>query len=704
MAVKLNVQANVTGQGQLAKLNMGLKSLGTQALIAKGKLASLEAGAARSRATMATLATTLRVGVVAGFAAAGLAAASFVKSTFRAGNIMEKSRIQFNAFFGSAKAGGEAFKILNEYASTVPFALDQIIQGSTALAAISDGPKELGKQLQIVGNLAASANLSFADAALQYQKVASAGIAAADLLRDRGVKGVLGFQEGMRYTAEESVAIFEKNFLNGGRFSKVADDLAGTLAGSASMVQDFYFQINAAAAKPLFAGLTKQINELVGDFKKNDAQLKALGVRVGTALADGFQKLGKAIKFVIDNLETIGKVIKAFIAIKIIGFVGGLAAQFVLLTIRIRAAGGAMAFLNVAMRSNPLGLLVTGIQIAVVAWIAFEDQIKSIYYELKFKFQEAVLTALVAMKEFRQSIFGLGSKANLQNIKELKEQIASITTEFNKIKNKKIEIDFVVPDQIDFEEEHAQMLVELEKKKLAAAVEAAKVLKQKQADEIAAIEELVEHHKLEKEIRLEGIKRYREQLAAVGIESQAIAGTIGDTWVNGLREGNSLLQITKDSFKNVLKMVAEQMLRKTIEYGVELLFIALLGNKVDKEKEITKEKGKQLALATLTAAVSGGGGGFGSFFKFAKGGVVPGGAPYTDRVPAMLTPGEVVIPRDKVGQQSGNTSITNINISGNVDQRSIDQIKGVISSASAEVGGANKAYTKNTQGVRGRNI
>ena len=49
MAVKLNVQANVTGQGQLAQLNMGLKSLGTQALIAKGKLASLEAGAARAR-------------------------------------------------------------------------------------------------------------------------------------------------------------------------------------------------------------------------------------------------------------------------------------------------------------------------------------------------------------------------------------------------------------------------------------------------------------------------------------------------------------------------------------------------------------------------------------------------------------------------------------------------------------------------------
>ena len=86
----------------------------------------------------------------------------------------------------------------------------------------------------------------------------------------------------------------------------------------------------------------------------------------------------------------------------------------------------------------------------------------------------------------------------------------------------------------------------------------------------------------------------------------------------------------------------------------------------------------------------------------AKGGVVPGGAPYTDRVPTMLTPGEVVIPRDKVGQQSGNTNITNINISGNVDQRSIDQIKGVIAQSSAEVGGANRAFRRNTAGLRGR--
>jgi len=705
MAVKLNVQANVTGQGQLTKLNRGLKSLGTQALIAKGKLASLEAGAARSRATMSTLATTLKVGVVAGFAAAGFAAASFVKSTFRAGNIMESAQIQFKAFFGSAKKGAEAFKILNEYASTVPFSIDQIIQGSTALAAISDGPEDLGRQLKIVGNLAAAANLSFADAALQYQKVASAGIAAADLLRDKGVKALLGFTEGVRYTAEESIAIFEKNYGKGGRFGMVADELAGTLQGSASMVQDFYFQINAAAAKPLFKGLTEQINKLVGDFKKNDAQLKALGVQIGETLAIGFQKLGNGIKFVIDNFEKISKVIKAFIAIKIVGFIAGIAAQFILLTIRIRAAGTAMAALNLAMRANVFGLLVTGIQVAVIAWIAFEDQIKSVYYELKFKFQEAVLTALVSMKEFRQGIFGLGSKANLQNIKELKEQIASITYEFDKLSGKKVGIDtseYKVPQEMEIPGATAEEIIArtkaIEAEKLA---EIEKSIKAKQDLEAAAIEKQIEQTKLEANIRLEGIQRYRDQLSAVGIESQAIAGTIGDTWVNGLREGNSLLQITKDSFKNVLQMIAETILRKTIEYGVELLFQALLGKKVDKEKEITKEKKKQFFWTAATAAFGGGGGNGGSFLGMAEGGVVPGGAPYTDRIPTMLTPGEVVIPRDKVGQQSSVTNNT-INISGNVDQRAIDQIRSVISSSPSHVGGANKNYTRNTSGLRNR--
>jgi hypothetical protein len=200
---------------------------------------------------------------------------------------------------------------------------------------------------------------------------------------------------------------------------------------------------------------------------------------------------------------------------------------------------------------------------------------------------------------------------------------------------------------------------------------------------------------------LDAIKQQREQLALIGIDSKSIATTIGDTWVNGIRAGNSLLQITKDSFKNILASIAETMLRKSIEYGVELLFQTLLGKKIDKEKQITSEKRKQLFLTLATSAAGGGGGGK-SWFGMNKGGIVPGGAPYTDRVPTMLTPGEVVIPRNKVNNSMRSSNITNINISGNVDQRAIDQIKGIIGQSTAEVGGANRTFQRNSQGVRGR--
>ena len=725
MAVKLNVQANVTGQGQLTKLNMGLKSLGTQALIAKRKLAALEAGAARAKATMAGLGTALKVGVVAGFAAAGFAAVSFVKSTFKAGNMMESAQIQFKAFFGSAEAGAEAFKLLNEYASTVPFSIDEIIQGSTALAAISDGPEDLGKQLQIVGNLAAAANLSFSDAALQYQKVASAGIAAADLLRDRGVKALLGFTEGVRYTAEESIAVFEENYSKNGRFGKVAGELAGTLKGSASMVQDFYIQLNAAAAKPLFEGLTKQINELVGDFKKNDAELKRLAERIGESLAVGFGNLGKFIKFVVDNFDKLVKGIKLFLALKIFGFVNNVGGAFLLWAAKIKTVRRAFIALNLTMKANPIGLIVLAIEALVLGFIIFEDKIKNIVSGALKNFNENLKHIQINFLKFK-NLLNIGDEdVNLSAIQTLEGEIRNLSNRWDEAAEAKFAYlngsgnrfdgyDDQIAKRKNYQGANPRM--DMRRDEIAAEEKIAKLkdfmTEQSAKRKINSYKQIQNFDKTVREAEakwkaeanqraLEAMTAQRAQLALIGIESQAIATTIGDTWVNGLREGNSLLQITKDSFKNVLQMIAETILRKTIEYGVELLFQALLGKKVDKEKEITKEKKKQFFWTALTAGMGGGGGNGGSFLGMAEGGVVPGGAPYTDRIPTMLTPGEVVIPRNKVGQQSSVTNNT-INISGNVDQRAIDQIRSVISSSPSHVGGANKNYTRNTSGLRNR--
>ena len=728
MAVKLNVQANVTGQRQLTKLNAGLKSLGTHALIAKRKLAALQAGAARARATMAGLGTALKVGVVAGFAAAGFAAAGFVKGTITAGNLVEKSRIQFNAFFGDVKKGGQAFQVLTKYAGTVPFSLDKIIEGGTALAAISSGPLELGKNLQLVGNLAATANISFKDAALQYQRVASAGVAAADLLRDKGVSGLLGFTAGAKYSVDESVKIFEGAFLKGGRFSKVANELADTLTGNVSMVEDFYFGIKAAAAEPLFEGLSAQVKELVGDFKKNDEELKAMGVRIGTSLAKGFRNLGDFIKLVITNFDLLVKGIKIFLALKVFGFINNVGMAFILWAKKIKTVRRAFIALNLTMKANPIGLIILAVEGLVLAWVLFEDQIRSVGKYISEKFNGIIDSATLGIRKFTQSI-GFGSDKNIEEINRLEIAVNGVVagyTKLTKLQRNAIAGNLEDPSassetgiirtnpriadqmaELAIADAHAKEMQELNERIMFS---------EKMGIKIAAREAGVAH-----QAKLDQVKEYRAQLSLIGVDSKAIGGIIGDTWLEGIRQGNSLLDTTKNAFKNVLVSISDTIVKRTAEVLVEKIFNSLLDQRIMKQKALnsaTSEQGNIMSTliskgASLFSSMGGGGGGSSlgslfsmgrSFLGFNKGGVVPGGAPYTDRVPAMLTPGEVVVPRSKVDSQSGSTNITNINISGNVDQRSIDQIKSVISSASAEVGGANKAYTKNTQGVRGRNI
>ena len=714
---------------------------------------------------MSTLATTLKVGVVAGFAAAGFAAASFVRGTIQAGNLVEKSRIQFNAFFGDVKQGGEAFLILNKYAATVPFTLDKIISGGTALAAISDGPLELGKNLELVGNLAATANISFQDAALQYQRVASAGVAAADLLRDKGVSGLLGFTAGAKYSVDESVKIFEDAFLNGGRFSKVAKDLAGTLTGNVSMVEDFYFQIKAAAAEPLFEGLTQQVKDLVGEFKKNDAQLKAMGVRIGKSLAKGFKNLGDFIRIVIDNFDNLVKAIKIFLALKLLGFIGNIGKAMLLMSANIRVAAVSMHALGVAFRANPIGIIITALQLGAVAWIAFGDEIKAIVNYIKDKFLKIMNQADIIVRTFWETL-GIGNDDNLNELNKAKIAVEGLAASYTKLtKAQKGAFSDVNMDRRtsktrtfadmpnprgDMRAAEEARIKTSQEKELAESFKTKFRMRLKNGEGYSGSDAIDgnkpgvkndAHVKLHA-LKLKQIKDYRAQLSLVGIDSQKIGGIIGDTWLEGIKEGNSLLETTKNAFKNVLVSISDTIVKRSAEVLVEKIFNSLIDQRIMKQKTLnsaTSEQGdimqgliskastlfssmggsgiggKLKGIGSIFGSMFGGGGGgagggsnlagIGSakgFFGMNKGGVVPGGAPYTDRVPTMLTPGEVVIPRNKVDKQSGGTNITNINISGNVDDRAISQIKAVIAQSSAEVGGANRAFGRNTAGLRGR--
>jgi len=726
MSVKLNIQANVSGQQQLTKLNTGLKSLGTQALIAKRKLASLEAGAARARATFAALGTTLKVGVGVGLATATVGIGKFVKDTFSAGNQVEQLQNRFQLLFGSVEEGGKAFDSLAAFAAKVPFSLEEIAAGSGNLAVISEDAKDLSKIMEITGNVAAATGLDFQQTATQIQRSFAGGIASADIFRERGVRAMLGFEAGVKVSVEETKKRFFEVFGPGGEFGNATKLLANTLTGQVSMVQDKYFQFRSIVAKSFFEPLKQQIRDLNKELGSNQKELNKLAKEIGGKLATAFKNIESGIRFLITNFDKLVLATKIFIGLKLGGIVAGITAQFLLMSKGITRVAGLLLLsnkrlkvFNILVRANPLGILLTSIQLAVVGLVAFRDELKSIVDYIKGKVSPALFKLRDDFKSFDDAdldFFDEEPKA-VQDLRLIQKGVENSIESYRRLtiaqkkalsggfetradKFRKLQAPNPRGDM-----RRGEIVVEQ-----AAAEKAAKVkdfLAEQSHKKRMQFNEIVRQAEAKASAEsVTEIKTYREQLAGVGIEAKGVADTISTTWIDGLRQGNSLLEITKNSFKNVLTSIAETLLKKSIEYGVELLFQSLLGDKLNKEKAITKEKNEQLAAQAGIAALSLVSGGTTSFFGMNKGGVVPGGAPYTDRIPTMLTPGEVVIPRDKAKGGSmggGNTNVTNINISGNVDQRSIDQIKAVISSASSEVGGANRSYQSNTQGVKGRN-
>ena len=660
MAVKLDILTNVKGQSQVNALKNGLNQMSLNATIASKRLKNLEFAAARSRATFASLATTLKVGVAASLAAVTFGIGKFIRDTFAAGQLTESLQVRFKLLFNSAEEGGKAFDVLNEFASRVPFSLEAIAAGSGNLAVIAKDAEQLSEILEVTGNVAAATGLDFRQTAEQIQRAFAGGIAAADVFRERGVRAMLGFEAGAKVSIEDTKKKFFEVFANGGQFSKATKDFESTLEAQVSFVEDGYFRFRQAAAQPLFAGLKQQLIDLVGNFKENDAQLKTLAKSIGEGLAKAFKNVEKAIKFLAKNMDNLITAFKIFLGLKLGSFITGIVAQFALLTTAVRGATISFHALNVAIRANPIGLLLTVIQAAVVGVILFHKE-----------------------------LVNLGNRAInfvIRQIDKLKLKFFQLVHLFNKIPG--VHID--VSSNID----------ELEEKIFQS---------------LHKFDEEVPEIKVDVQVDFSELDDLEADVGAVAQTTNEKTNEIFEGLKKGIGEAMTSAKDTMGNFKEFGKTVFEDTtdeIAKMVHTGkadFKSLANAFIGELIRMQVKASAAKFLDFLGGAGGGKDSTGGGGLGailsgvkSIFKFNEGGMVPGGPPYTDRVPALLTPGEVVIPRDKVGLQGSQVNNTTINISGNVDQRAIDQIRAVISSSPSHVGGANKTYGRNTSGLKNR--
>ena len=258
----------------------------------------------------------------------GIGAGVTLKSFVDVGRQVESLQIRLKFLFGSVEEGAKAFDVMSKFASKVPFSLEQIQAGAGNLAVVAKDAEELSRVLEITGNVASVTGLDFQTTAEQIQRSLSAGIASADIFRERGVRDLLGFKAGATVTAEETAEAFERVFGKGGRFAGATDDLAQTLTGTLSMLGDKLFNFQKEVAEGFLVGLKREFGELDKFFQDNQEQIDKIAQSIGVGLSNAVIGFGSAVQFVAENFRILKAFVAGFIAFKLVGVVTKLASAF----------------------------------------------------------------------------------------------------------------------------------------------------------------------------------------------------------------------------------------------------------------------------------------------------------------------------------------------------------------------------------------
>jgi len=494
----------------------------------------------------------------------GLGAGLVIRNLVNTGKNLENLRTRLKFLLKDTNEGAKAFENMTKFAAKVPFSLEEIQSGAGILATVTDNADGLQKMLEITGNVAATTGLDFRTAAEQIQRSFSAGIGAADLFREKGVRNMLGFKAGATVSIEETVAAFEKVFGKGGRFGRSTDELARTFEGTLSMIGDKVFNFKRVLLEAgFFEELKNQFGELDKFLANNAKEIDRIAVALG-------QNLAKGLIGVVD----IGKKLMPFFE-DVLKFLKNVKDAFFGLPEVIQATGLIGAVLLGKKGFVGLALIMAAIKKAEDFGKKFGDK-----------------GVKVKLLPFEHELSGN------EQIAERNRLIYETAQAIEKVKLKEAEAyeEFIKTQQPIHDIAHDMSIV------IPSATEKTlNKFKDLNAQPLKAIED-----------KMKNIKHIlAEEIVGKGITSMS----------QGLAKALVFGEKLSDTFRNMAQRFLANIISKLIEV------VARKGVELAIEKMITNEKRKQAALSgisgggNLFSAISG-------FFGRASGGSVQKGQPY----------------------------------------------------------------------------
>lgn len=610
----------------------------------------------RMRSSLGGLGTAARL---AAGALVGIGIGKFGASVVQVGRQVENLQTRFKFLFGSAEEGAKAFDTLSKFAGTVPFTLEEIAAASGNLAVVSKDAEQLGKNLQLTANVAAISGLDFRLAGEQIQRALSGGISSADLLRERGIKALLGFKDGVKVTTKETQEAFDRVFGPNGEFAGAAVALANNFDGLQSMVQDKFFNIRKIISD---AGPFDRLKAIIGVFDKaitnNFDNIEKAAQGFGQAIVTGFEKtlIGgamaiDAIKPVTDFFQrAFNNIVNATNSLP--GYIKAL---------------GVVGFLALGIK----GKLV----VAVIAGVS--DKIVSIFAGLidfiaKGKAKVAQFYDAIGMKE--------AAKNMRKNSISMKKEADALRNKFKGVGKESSKTVESIDQMIETVSENAGAYGEnttavLEfLKSLREEEELQKKTKKSIDDKIAAGEKDVDTTKKQ----AKAVDEYKDALGktfdeaqekfsaidlAVGLTKQVFTSLkqgIGDAFADAILGAKSFKESISDLANNVLR----QLISGIIQIGLQVYVFDVMAEKIRnarREADALNSTLKKQAIAQAAGSLFGPiGSVVGSIFGgfLADGGRLQSGqfGVVGEEGPEIITGPANVTPMDEVG--GGSTNVT----------------------------------------------
>lgn len=188
------------------------------------------------------------------------------KELVKVGSTVEQLKVRLQGLLGSVEEGNKVFEDMRDLAGQVPKTYEEIMAAATDLSAVVRGGSEEIKQLMpIIVDISAATGMAVREVNSQIIRMYSAGAAAADMFRERGVSAALGFQAGVSYSAEETMKTLTQQWEDGtGKFVGASEALAETFEGMTSMMADAWFNFKADVGEEFFKNIKIDLKAVLG--------------------------------------------------------------------------------------------------------------------------------------------------------------------------------------------------------------------------------------------------------------------------------------------------------------------------------------------------------------------------------------------------------------------------------------------------------